>query len=220
MLQAGIQLVVVLLSLLLSVERSAAYSTARLDGSLVQRQSAGEPLPECHLQYTTDVWTGCADVLVQFNITLEYFQYANPNITANCADFVPGQTYCIHRASGSPVNASTNGLCGYQQNWTTVVRETPIVVKATVRKGAAVAVRSIPSMGSAAPNMITCHALQSLATAVRARGIAAMAPTIAGAAVKADFARRQARPVQAQSPHQLKLPIQSPRTARAAITTS
>jgi hypothetical protein len=51
--------------------------------------------PECHLSYTTDVWTGCADVLFQFNISLAYFRYVNPNLTEDCSNFQPGDTYCI-----------------------------------------------------------------------------------------------------------------------------
>ena len=65
-------------------------------GGWKRRDTTGS-LPECHLNYTTDVWTGCADVLAQFNITLAYFRYANPEITSNCASFVPGNTYCIFR---------------------------------------------------------------------------------------------------------------------------
>lgn len=47
------------------------------------------------MNYTTDVWTGCADVLTQFNITLDYFQLANPDIGSNCQNFVPGSVYCV-----------------------------------------------------------------------------------------------------------------------------
>ena len=62
-----------------------------------ERQSLSNIPSDCHLEYTTDVWTGCAQILEEFNISLAEFQYANPNITANCANFVPGQNYCIHR---------------------------------------------------------------------------------------------------------------------------
>ncbi|CAD6447522.1 deedc29b-f137-4857-90c2-01960bb5913f [Sclerotinia trifoliorum] len=77
-------------------------------------------LPECHLNYTTDIWTGCADVLSQFNITLVYFESSNPEVSPNCDGFIPGNTYCIFRASttGTHTKPSTNGLCGVQQNWT------------------------------------------------------------------------------------------------------
>lgn len=61
------------------------------------RRRATGTLPECHLNYTTDVWTGCTDVLSQFNITFEYFQYSNPGITDHCANFAPGTQYCIFR---------------------------------------------------------------------------------------------------------------------------
>ena len=73
-------------------------STAGPNFAVIQeRQSLNDIPPDCHLEYTTDVWTGCAQILEQFNISLAYFQYANPSITANCASFVPGQNYCIHR---------------------------------------------------------------------------------------------------------------------------
>ncbi|KAA6411219.1 MAG: hypothetical protein FRX48_04499 [Lasallia pustulata] len=98
-------------------ESSAHGSEPYLKG-FIKRQTFNGTLPDCHLYYSTDVWTGCAQVLTQFNVSFEYFQYANPNISANCANFVPGGIYCIHRASGSSINASSNGLCGTQQNWT------------------------------------------------------------------------------------------------------
>lgn len=47
------------------------------------------------MNYTTDVWTGCADVLAQFKITLDYFQLANPDVGSSCQDFVPGNVYCV-----------------------------------------------------------------------------------------------------------------------------
>lgn len=62
-----------------------------------RQNAADKKSSNCHLEYTTDVWTGCAQLLEQFNVSLAYFRYANPEITANCASFVPGQTYCIHR---------------------------------------------------------------------------------------------------------------------------
>lgn len=77
-------------------ESSAHGSEPYLKG-FIKRQTFNGTLPDCHLYYSTDVWTGCAQVLTQFNVSFEYFQYANPNISANCANFVPGGIYCIHR---------------------------------------------------------------------------------------------------------------------------
>jgi hypothetical protein len=51
--------------------------------------------PPCRLNYTTDVWTGCDDVLAQFGISLDQFRLANPGIGAACDGFVPGNTYCV-----------------------------------------------------------------------------------------------------------------------------
>ena len=89
-----------LFSLLVFATLAAMQSTYTAVPSvavLQVRQSLDDIPSDCHLEYTTDVWTGCAQILEQFNISLAYFQYANPNITANCANFVPGQSYCIHR---------------------------------------------------------------------------------------------------------------------------
>lgn len=55
-------------------------------------------LPPCRLNYTTDVWTGCDDVLAQFHISLDDFIYANPEIGEACSGFVPGNTYCVYRS--------------------------------------------------------------------------------------------------------------------------
>lgn len=89
-----------LFSLIVFAALAAMQSTHTVVPSvavLQGRQTLGDVPSDCHLEYTTDVWTGCAQILEQFNISLAYFQYANPNITANCANFVPGQSYCIHR---------------------------------------------------------------------------------------------------------------------------
>lgn len=55
-------------------------------------------LPPCRLNYTTDVWTGCDDVLAQFHISLDDFLYANPELGEACSGFVPGNTYCVYRS--------------------------------------------------------------------------------------------------------------------------
>jgi hypothetical protein len=49
----------------------------------------------CRLNYTTDVWTGCDDVLAQFGIPLDGFIEANPGLGPACTNFVPGNTYCV-----------------------------------------------------------------------------------------------------------------------------
>lgn len=112
------------------------------------RQDTNGTLPPCALNFTTDVWTGCRDVLRQFYITLEYFRWANPGqFGEDCSGFVPGETYCVKRRKNSLHNAkdleiealieflydtdsfsaassengvvvSQNGLCGASQNWT------------------------------------------------------------------------------------------------------
>lgn len=60
---------------------------------LMARQQTSPP--PCRLNYTTDVWTGCDDVLAQFGISLDQFRLANPSIGAACDGFVPGKTYCV-----------------------------------------------------------------------------------------------------------------------------
>lgn len=50
---------------------------------------------DCRQDYKTDVWTGCDDVLAQFQLTLEEFILANPSIGDECDGFVPGKTYCV-----------------------------------------------------------------------------------------------------------------------------
>lgn len=64
-----------------------------VDGLLMPRQET-TALP-CRLNYTTDVWTGCDDVLAQFGISLDQFRLANPSIGPACDQFVPGKTYCV-----------------------------------------------------------------------------------------------------------------------------
>lgn len=59
----------------------------------VKRQSGGGA--DCRLNYTTDIWTSCASLIEQFNLTLDYFEYVNPSIGINCTNFVPGSTYCV-----------------------------------------------------------------------------------------------------------------------------
>lgn len=49
----------------------------------------------CRANMTTTIWTSCAGFLTEFNLTLDYFRLANPNIGPSCANFQPGSTYCI-----------------------------------------------------------------------------------------------------------------------------
>jgi hypothetical protein len=71
--------------------------------ALIERQNE---LPECRLEYQTDVWTGCYDVVAQFSLSLERFLEANPQLTEECGGFVPGETYCIHRCEWCSVGSS------------------------------------------------------------------------------------------------------------------
>lgn len=61
--------------------------------SMLRRQTAGNTT--CRLSMETDIWSSCASVLSQYNITLDYFMAGNPSIGADCSNFVPGNTYCI-----------------------------------------------------------------------------------------------------------------------------
>lgn len=49
----------------------------------------------CRLNYTTNLWSSCAQVLQEFNLTLDAFESVNPTIGENCTNFNPGSTYCI-----------------------------------------------------------------------------------------------------------------------------
>ncbi|KAI0538348.1 hypothetical protein GGR58DRAFT_468638 [Xylaria digitata] len=83
---------------------------------ILRRQTTGNAT--CRFSMPTDIWTTCASLLSEFNLTLSYFRTANPSIGPSCAGFQPGSTYCISLTSGSPIPVSTNGMCGAQQNWT------------------------------------------------------------------------------------------------------
>ncbi|KAI0435824.1 hypothetical protein F4803DRAFT_277012 [Xylaria telfairii] len=101
--------------LLLLPQGTSSTFGDRLHNVLSSRQQ-GE-IPICRLNFTTDVWTGCEDVLAQFDLTLEQFMYANPGITKNCGNFIPGNTYCVAALVENRRNASTSGLCGAQVNF-------------------------------------------------------------------------------------------------------
>ncbi|KAI6091580.1 hypothetical protein F4821DRAFT_226441 [Hypoxylon rubiginosum] len=83
---------------------------------LLRRQAANNST--CRFSVTTDIWTNCAGLLSEFNLTLDYFKEANPSIGANCTDFQPGATYCVSLTTGNAIPISSNGQCGSQQNWT------------------------------------------------------------------------------------------------------
>lgn len=63
--------------------------------NLITRQA--QPLPECHFEHRTDVWTSCQDFLWTFNLTLDYFRIVNPEISSSCDNYVAGNTYCVLR---------------------------------------------------------------------------------------------------------------------------
>jgi hypothetical protein len=65
----------------------------RKHARLLQRQQ--EPIGPCRFDFQTDIWTSCASLLSEFNLTLDYFLLANPSIGANCSNFQPGATYCL-----------------------------------------------------------------------------------------------------------------------------
>ena len=87
-------------------------------------------LPPCRQNFTTNVWTSCANVVSQFQLSLAEFLYANPQLGAGCDGFKPGETYCIsHReydrtkklmrdaefaAASNQRLVSTDGNCGIQ----------------------------------------------------------------------------------------------------------
>lgn len=60
---------------------------------LLRRQATSSAT--CRFSLETDIWTSCASLLNEFNLTLDYFKQNNPSIGANCANFQPGATYCI-----------------------------------------------------------------------------------------------------------------------------
>ncbi|KAI8625118.1 hypothetical protein F5Y19DRAFT_277836 [Xylariaceae sp. FL1651] len=72
----------------------------------------------CRTNYTTNLWSSCAQVLEEFNLTLTLFQEINPSIGQSCSNFIPGTVYCIAPVTGTATPISTNGMCGAQQNWT------------------------------------------------------------------------------------------------------
>ncbi|KAI0008467.1 hypothetical protein F4779DRAFT_641840 [Xylariaceae sp. FL0662B] len=81
-------------------------------------ESLGFGVVESQGFVTTDIWTSCAGLLSEFNLTLDYLKAANPSIGADCNNFRPGATYCISLTTGATIFISSNGQCGAQQNWT------------------------------------------------------------------------------------------------------
>ncbi|KAJ4169800.1 hypothetical protein NW754_005948 [Fusarium falciforme] len=76
-----------------------------------QAPSGGGAQP-CRMNFTTDVWTRCDDLLAQFDLTLEEFMLANPSIGEACDGFKPGETYCVAPYIDVAVNATEDGTCG------------------------------------------------------------------------------------------------------------
>lgn len=60
---------------------------------LLRRQLASNAT--CRFSFETDIWTNCAGLLSEFNLTLDFFESANPSIGADCTNFQPGGTYCL-----------------------------------------------------------------------------------------------------------------------------
>jgi hypothetical protein len=75
---------------------TASFHEFGVDSTLVIPRQIPDPSP-CRLNYTTDVWTSCADVIAQFEITLAQFLYANPQLGEGCDGFKPGEKYCVFR---------------------------------------------------------------------------------------------------------------------------
>lgn len=75
--------------------------------SIFARQAS--QLPACRLNYTTTVWTNCTDVLAQFELSLDQFLYANPQLGDACDGFAPGKTYCVSRRK-SQIYESQRGM--------------------------------------------------------------------------------------------------------------
>ncbi|KAH6638817.1 hypothetical protein C7974DRAFT_448560 [Boeremia exigua] len=81
---------------------------------LLSLVAAQQPiLPPCRQKFTTNIWTSCADVVSQFQLSVANFLYANPQLGAGCSGFKPGETYCVSRPSNQrPI--SMDGNCGIQ----------------------------------------------------------------------------------------------------------
>jgi len=76
---------------------AAASEVISLPDHFLQKRQATTGLGECRLNFTTSPWEGCQDVLDQFGLNLASFVSANPGLSSNCGNFVPGSTYCIYR---------------------------------------------------------------------------------------------------------------------------
>ncbi|KAJ8128067.1 hypothetical protein O1611_g5568 [Lasiodiplodia mahajangana] len=72
----------------------------------------------CRTNYSTNIWNSCAQVLQQFNLTLDTFEAINPSIGVNCTNFIPGTTYCVSVGRKNLAIFKPNGMYGAQQNWT------------------------------------------------------------------------------------------------------
>ncbi|RKK94305.1 hypothetical protein BFJ68_g15218 [Fusarium oxysporum] len=94
--------------------------TGSLDLSHFLHRSVNTHLPNdkavnCRQKFKTNVWTGCDDVLSQFQLTLKEFMLANPTIGDACDGFVPGETYCV--AFNVQRNVTEDGNCGEKINF-------------------------------------------------------------------------------------------------------
>lgn len=64
----------------------------------------------CRANYSTNLWSSCAQVLSEFNLTLALFQQINPGIGDDCCHFHPGHVYCIAAGDTAPF-ALPHPLC-------------------------------------------------------------------------------------------------------------
>jgi hypothetical protein len=72
-----------------------SVNTLRFLHRSINSQLPNDKEVNCRQEFKTDVWTGCDDVLAQFQLRLEEFMLANPTIGDECDGFVPGETYCV-----------------------------------------------------------------------------------------------------------------------------
>ncbi|KFA54462.1 hypothetical protein S40293_08001 [Stachybotrys chartarum IBT 40293] len=99
--------------MLLYLQLWATLFPSGVEGTaLFNRQDPG--LAQCRQNFTTDVWTLCADVLAQFHLSLDQFTAMNPDVGEVCGGFVPGEPYCVARYAEHNFTVSEDGSCGWQ----------------------------------------------------------------------------------------------------------
>lgn len=81
---------------LLAIKHAICSPLVNVLSFLDSRQAPGGGGAQlCRMNFTTNVWMGCDDLLAQFHLTLEDFMLANPSIGEACDGFEPGETYCV-----------------------------------------------------------------------------------------------------------------------------